>query len=158
MTFEQLGGIGEFVGAVAVLASLVYIAREIRENSRSTRLAAMQSAMLAAQRSIELPARDRDLVRVIRVGAETPDDLTEDEFAQYRYWLFLVLRSTENLFVQYNAGVIDHETWVVRSATFLWILATPGGRRVWAEVSNRYRADFQAWITSSQDRGDPPAA
>ena len=68
VTLEQLGGLGEFVGALAILVSLVYVAREIRENSRSTRLAALQSAMLADQIVIELPARDRDLARILRIG------------------------------------------------------------------------------------------
>ena len=156
MTFEQLGGLGEFIGALAVLGSLVYVARQIRENSRSTRLAAMQSAMLSAQNVIALPAQDRDLARVIRVGMTDPDELTEDEFSQFRYWLFLVLRVSEDMFVQHKAGVIDDETWFARADTFRTVLATPGGRRIWAETT-AYRADFRAWVDSSEDREDSPA-
>ena len=95
MTLEQLGGLGEFIGAMAVLASLVYVARELHENNRSTRQAAMQAAMLASQNIMVLPARDRDLARVIRVGTATPDDLTEDEFAQFRSFL------CENIFTHF---------------------------------------------------------
>ena len=69
MTLEQLGGLGEFIGAMAVVVSLIYVAFEIRSNSRSTRLAALQTAMESSQRIIELPARDRDLSRVIRIGS-----------------------------------------------------------------------------------------
>ena len=156
MTFEQLGGLGEFIGALAVLGSLVYVARQIRENSRSTRLAAMQSAMLSAQNVIALPAQDRDLARVIRVGLNSVDELTEDEFSQFRYWLFLMLRVNEDLFVQHKAGVIDDETWFARADTFRTVLATPGGRRIWAETT-AYRADFRAWMDSFEDREDPPA-
>ena len=92
MTFEQLGGLGDFIGALAVLGSLFYVARQIRENSRSTRLAAMQSAMLSAQNVLALPAQDRDLARVIRVGLNAVDELTEDEFYQFRYWLWRATR------------------------------------------------------------------
>ena len=156
VTFEQLGGLGEFIGALAVLGSLVYVARQIHENSRSTRHAAMQTAMLAAQNVMSLPARDRDLARVIRIGMGTPDDLTEDEFEQYRYWLFLALRVHEDMFVQHKAGVIDDETWGARARTITFIFATPGGRRVWVAASNAYRADFRAWMASSENREDPP--
>ncbi len=156
MTFEQLGGLGEFIGALAVLGSLVYVARQIRENSRSTRLAAMQSAMLSAQNVLALPAQDRDLARVIRVGLDAVDELTEDEFSQFRYWLFLVLRVSEDMFVQHKAGVIDDETWFARADTFRTVFATPGGRRIWAETT-AYRADFRAWVDSSEDREDSPA-
>ncbi len=156
VTFEQLGGLGEFVGALAVVSSLVYVAREIRENSRATRLAAMQSSMLAATNVMALQAQDRDLARVIRVGMADPDELTEDEFQQFRIWLFLVLRVHEDMFVQHKAGVIDDDTWLARAVTLRTIFATPGGRRIWAETT-AYRADFRAWMDSSEDREDPPA-
>jgi hypothetical protein len=158
MTLEQLGGLGEFIGAIAVVVSLIYVALEIRSNSRSTRLAAMQTAMESSQRIIEMPARDRDLARVIRIGSDDPDSLTEDEFAQYRYWLILSLRSTENLFVQYKAGALNNETWIARASTVKWMMGTPGGQRVWAGTSNRYLADFQEWMNSPESQSNTPAA
>jgi hypothetical protein len=156
VTFEQLGGLGEFIGALAVLSSLIYVARQIRENSRATRLAAMQSSMLAAQNVMALQVQDRDLARVIRVGMTDPDELTEDELQQFRIWLFLVLRVHEDMFVQHKAGVIDDDTWLARADTLRTIFATPGGRRIWAETT-AYRADFRAWMDSSEDREDSPA-
>jgi hypothetical protein len=44
MTLSELGGLGELVGAIAVLASLIYVARQIRQNTNATRLATLQSA------------------------------------------------------------------------------------------------------------------
>ena len=150
MTFEQLGGLGEFIGALAVLSSLIYVAREIRENSRATRLAAMQSSMLAAQNVMALQVQDRDLARVIRVGMTDPDELTEDEFQQFRIWLFLVLRVHEDMFVQHKAGVIDDDTWLARADSLRTVFATPGGRRIWA-AATAYRADFRAWMDSAEE-------
>jgi hypothetical protein len=158
VTLEQLGGLGEFIGAMAVLASLVYVARELHENNRSTRQAAMQAAMLASQNVMALPVRDRDLARVIRVGMATPDDLTEDEYDQFRFWLFLVLRVHEDMFVQHRGGVIDDETWGARARTVFILFGTPGGNRVWAAASNAYRPDFQAWMASAGSREAPPSA
>ena len=154
MTFEQLGGLGEFLGALAVLGSLLYVAREIRENSRSTRLAAMQSAMLAAQNVMALPAQNHQLARVVRLGLTDPDGLDEDEFQQLRYWLFLLLRVHEDMFVQHKAGVIDDETWLARSMSVQTIFSTPGGRKVW-QASSAYRADFRAWMDASVKREAP---
>jgi hypothetical protein len=155
VTFEQLGGLGEFIGALAVLGSLFYVAREIRENSRSTRLAAMQSAMLAAQDVMALVAQDRDLARVVRLGLTSVDELTEDEYQQFRYWAFLVLRVHEDMYVQHKSGVVDDETWLARSESIRTLFSTPGGRKIWGE-STAYRADFRAWMDASGQ--DPPAS
>jgi hypothetical protein len=153
---EALGNIGDFVGGIAVILTLIYLAVQIRDNTRSTRLAAMQSTMLSAQNIGKLPAQDRDLARVVRVGLVEPGDLDEDEFQQLRYYLINYLRVHEDMFVQYKAGVIDDETWLARASSLITIFSTPGGRKIW-EASNAYRPDFQAWMDSHLNRDGPPA-
>ena len=41
MNWEAIGAIGQIVGAIAVVISLIYLAREIRSNARSARLASV---------------------------------------------------------------------------------------------------------------------
>jgi len=149
---EALGNIGSFVGGVAVVVSLVYVGVQIRQNTRATRLAAMQSAMLAAQNIFVLPVHDRALARVVRVGLTVPDDLDEDEFQQFRYYLLNMLRVLEDMYVQHKAGVIDDETWGARVRSLRTIFSMPGGRRVW-DSSDAYRTDFSAWLNSHLDQG-----
>ena len=158
MNWDAIGAIAELLGGLATVATLVYLARQIRESGRSTRLAAMQSAMLAEQTAMEIPARDRNLARVIPIAVGIADGtLTEQEHQQFRFWLFLMLRSHENMFVQHQAGMIDDETWTARSSTVLFLLASPVGRRIWDGASNTYRADYQAWVAASQMRRAAPA-
>ena len=149
MTFEQLGGLGEFIGALAVLASLVYIAREIRQNTRASRLATLQNSLAAVHNIYDVPARDRDLARVVRIGMSDPDSLTDDEYAQLRWWLLMSFRSAENLFVHFNAGILDRETWVARAEAISTLLTSPIGRRIWDSDSAVHREDFQRWVTST---------
>jgi hypothetical protein len=146
MTFEELGGLGEFIGALAVLASLVYIAREIRQNTRASRLATLQDSLAAVHNIYDAPARDRDLARVVRIGMADPASLTDDEFAQLRWWLLMSFRSAENLFVHFNAGNLDRETWVARAEAISTVLTSPVGRRVWDANSAIHREDFQRWV------------
>lgn len=153
---DALGNIGDFVGGIAVIITLIYLSVQVRHNTRSTRLASMQSTMLAAQNVGILPAQDRDLARVVRVGLTAPDELDEDEFQQFRYFLMNMLRVHEDMFVQHRAGVVDDDTWIARSRSLRTIFSLPGGRRVW-DSSNAYRDDFQAWMESALDRENSPA-
>jgi len=152
---DALGNIGDFIGGIAVIITLIYLAVQVRQNTRATRLASMQSTMLAAQNVGILPAKDRELARVVRVGLTTPDKLNEDEFQQLRYFLISMLRVHEDMFVQHGAGVVDDETWVARSASLRTIFSLPGGQRVW-EASSAYRDDFTAWLDSELGH-EPPA-
>ena len=153
---DALGNIGDFVGGIAVIATLIYLAVQVRHNTRATRLASMQSTMLAAQNVGILPVQDRDLARVVRVGLATPDELDADEFQQFRYFLMMMLRVHEDMFVQHRAGVVDDQTWMARSSSLRTIFSMPGGRRVW-DSSNAYRDDFQTWMESELGHEDSPA-
>lgn len=152
---EALGNIGSFVGGVAVVISLIYLAAQIRHNTRATRLAAMQSAMLASQNVGILPVGDRDLARIVRVGLTTPDELDPDEFQQFRYYLINLLRVHEDMFVQNKAGIIDDETWDARTRSLRTIFSMPGGKKIW-DSSDAYRADFRTWMNTHLDREQTP--
>jgi hypothetical protein len=43
MTLEDLGNIGEFVAAIGVIVSLVYLATQIRQNTKAVRSSASQA-------------------------------------------------------------------------------------------------------------------
>jgi hypothetical protein len=144
---DALGNLGDFIGGIAVVITLIYLAVQVRQNTRAIRVATMQSSMLAAQSIGNLPAQDRDLARVVRVGLTTPDELDEDEFQQLRYFLMSMLRVHEDMFVQHQAGVVDDETWLARSSSLKTIFSMPGGRRIW-EAASAYRDDFKAWLES----------
>ena len=153
---DALGNIGDFVGGIAVIVTLLYLAVQVRHNTRSMKLASMQSTMLAAQNVGLLPAQDQDLARVLRVGLTTPDELDADEFQQFRYFLMMMLRVHEDMFVQHRAGVVDDETWIARSKSLRTMFSMPGGRRVW-DASNAYREDFRVWLESELERANSPA-
>jgi hypothetical protein len=44
VNWEAISAIGQIVGALAVVISLIYVAREIRSNARAARLASMDNA------------------------------------------------------------------------------------------------------------------
>ncbi len=48
MTIQDLGSIGELVAAIATLATLGYLAVQIRQNTRSMRAAAFQASTTRA--------------------------------------------------------------------------------------------------------------
>ena len=62
MNWEALGAIGEIVGAVAVVLSLIFLATQIRQNTRSSRTASYQAAVTSIS----------DLTR--EIGSDDPGD------------------------------------------------------------------------------------
>ena len=61
MNWEAISAIGQIVGALAVVISLIYLAREVRSNARATRVASMRSVSDNFNRWIQQLAEHPDL-------------------------------------------------------------------------------------------------
>ena len=61
MTIEQWGAIGEIVGALAVVASLVYLAVQIRQNTRQLAHSMKATELAAFERNVDSGNRTREL-------------------------------------------------------------------------------------------------
>ena len=75
MTWQELGGLGEFVGSIAVVVSLLFVVRELRQSTKVNRAAALELANARAVALNDAPMRDLELTRIIREGG---DDLSSD--------------------------------------------------------------------------------
>lgn len=62
MTIEQWGAIGEIIGALAVVASLVYLAVQIRQNTRQLSHNLQATELAAFERNVEAGNRIRDML------------------------------------------------------------------------------------------------
>ena len=53
MTIQELGSLGEFIAAIATLATLVYLAVQIRQNTKSVRASTYHEAISDFAHGIE---------------------------------------------------------------------------------------------------------
>ena len=58
MTIESLGSVGELIGGVAVVISLVYLAIQVRQNSKTTRAEMFQRFSISLQSDLIALGRD----------------------------------------------------------------------------------------------------
>jgi hypothetical protein len=80
MNWEAIGTLAEVGGALGVIASLVYLGIQIRQNTHSAREASWQSVLRDLQQFRSLIAQDPEVARVYREGLRDlnphcPDDL-----------------------------------------------------------------------------------
>ena len=146
MTWSELGGLGEAVGALAVVVSLFYVARQLRDNTRSTRLSMLQSTSEAAVLVYDAPTRDPALARAIRRAALQSGPLSDEDMGRLIWWLASVFRLGENAFLQHEAGIMDDETWRARAASIESLLAIPAFREIWDLRILHQHAGFVAWF------------
>ncbi len=79
MTLQDLGNIGEFLGAVGVIVSLVYLAIQIRRNTRVVRSSAQQEILRDMQGFISLVVSDSDTANFYELSLSDSRDLSRAE-------------------------------------------------------------------------------
>ena len=124
MTIMELGALGEFLGSIAVLATLVYLSVQIRQNTRSMgeskKLALAQTYQMrsdALQMMLVQAADSEHIGPIISklTGAGYPEDigaleqLSKVERQRFRLWQIAQETHWDNMFFQYQQGFIDEE-------------------------------------------------
>jgi hypothetical protein len=72
---EAISAIGQLVGALAVVISLIYLANQVRGNARETRLAAMRSTLDFLNRFTQQIAEHADLAELRNRGFDNFESL-----------------------------------------------------------------------------------
>ena len=124
MTIMELGALGEFLGSIVVLATLVYLSVQIRQNTRSMnegkKLALAQTYQMRSDvlQMMLVHAADSEHIGPIitkLTNSGYPEDisalkqLTKTEHGRFRQWQIAQQTHWDNMFFQYQQGFIDEE-------------------------------------------------
>jgi len=109
MNWNAIGAIGEIVGALAVVVSVVYLAVQIRTNTRSQRSTIHHSLHEEMVSRMMAVAQDDALAEKLLKAERSYDDLTIVEKTQIESFVRAVFRGFENGFLQHQRGFFDAE-------------------------------------------------
>ena len=111
MTIEQLSSLAQIVGAGAVLASLIFVGLQIRQNTHSQRIVAVES-LAAAIAAINVPAMQSPALGTALATALKDWSLaSHDERVIAHYFLFCFFKLHEQAWYQYRSRVLDDAQW-----------------------------------------------
>ena len=104
MTIQDLGSVGELVGAIATVATLVYLAIQIRANTHAVRSAAAQSVHEAFATWYRMLAADADLAQVAANGLRDYASLSEADRARFVATFMAFLSCSQDAFIKWREG------------------------------------------------------
>ncbi|MGD2070474.1 MAG: hypothetical protein PVI57_17495 [Gemmatimonadota bacterium] len=110
-TLQALGNLGEFIGAVGVVLSLVYLALQLRQNTSSVRAASFNSMVQNSIRLLEHGFIDSEFAAFLARAEEDPDSLRTDERLRWDSYMTAVFRHYGNLVYQDRVGALDSQMW-----------------------------------------------
>jgi hypothetical protein len=149
LTLEDLGNIGEFVGAVAVVVSLIYLALQIRQNTRQldhnsevvSANVELENARIAAEFNSNV-ANSAELAELWGRGVFGREDLTPVEETRVGFMLGDLFYRLEGLYHQHRRGFLPSDSWTPWETLMRSVLAGPLPRRWWATRAHPFSIDF----------------
>jgi len=135
VTLDALGNLGDFIGGIGVVVSLIYLAIQVRQNTRAVRASSWQDVVSGARSVLRLRFDHAHNGAWLKGLLDYPD-LEPEELES-----FAAIATDEALQFQqvlslYRAGQLDESTYEPYLRWFCSIVATPGGERWW-QVSSQ---------------------
>lgn len=148
MNWEALGAIAEAVGAAGVIATLAYLAIQIRANTAALSAQARHSITdLALQIAMFRADHAEAYARIDAGGDPSPAD------RQFRYWSHMqFMLHAETYRHHYELGLMPESQWNGYVRFIASYSRSPGFAEFWAEAAPAFSEDFRAWLDGELDR------
>ena len=159
MTLDALANIGEVVGAIAVVVTLIYLAVQIRQSTQALRTENYTRALERVANMQALWSQDEGLSVLLAKGADDIGRLTPPERIRFTYAFLEAFGAFEFMYHAYQDGVIPEKVWTRWSVTVAWWLSTPGVQDWWHSLPVTFTEDFTEFVEGIlADNPSDPAA
>ena len=148
MTLQDLGNIGEFVAAVATLFTLIYLAAQIRQNTRAVRSTAFQQVVDSFSEISLAMGLNPEVSEIFDRAREDLSSLDSGEKSRLRLIFLSFFRRAESVFFQSEQGTLQAESWEGIRESLKLILRGQGARQFWDENRSVFNSRFRTFVES----------
>ena len=130
----------EAVGVVAIVAGLVFVALEIRQNTNAVRSSVIQSISDQSINALQVAVEDESLRQ--SQSAIVNGTANEDQMRQARRYYAMLVRIQQNRFMQSQIGTIDKDTALALGGRAA-IYRRPEFHQYWNGVRESHPVEFR---------------
>ncbi len=144
LTIQDLGSLGEFFGSIAVLATLIYLALQTRQNTMAIGAQLDAATVGATQANIMSVATSSDLVEAIRENFTA--DVTTNELRLGFYWS-AIFASFQWQFKQARRGLLpSYDEAEIGAIAGIYFVRFSGFESWWEGIKPTYIPEFVEFV------------
>jgi hypothetical protein len=134
--------LGEFVGAFAVVATLIYLAFQIKQNTKVARSTVRQSIMDSMTSTSSSLMDSDELAQIVRKQFDD-EPLEPHEVVRSEARCYVVFRRWEYAYLQHREGLVSTEEWASYRLNLEWLLENKFYQQYWSELGRIFTSEFQ---------------
>ena len=142
MNLENIVLISELLASIAVVITLVYLAKQVKQSTRVNRAAARHSLSQFAMELSKFRAEHSD--RWAKVMQEKDLNSGDLEFRNWNHMMLLL--HAETYFHHHKLNLMPDNHWDNYAKFIVAALNSPGFQEYWNEVGFAFSKDFSDWM------------
>jgi len=150
MNWDAAGAIGEIVGAIAVVATLLYLSRQIRENSRQLKLTSLTDTNNVMNDAFAPIYNSDKTMEIWATGGSYPDKLNEQDREIFLLLMTRLMAAFDTIVEHHELGTINDERFSNHANFVSTFLASAGGK-LW-QAQSRYEFSSAAKLILAAEK------
>ncbi len=146
MSWEAIGAVGEIIGAVAVVVSVLYLATQIRQQIIESRLAATRDLASKRANALMLMAGDDALIALWLNAIRDYESLEGPERMKASVMFNMIMRNAEQEYLHKGTGHADDPYLESVDRVLKQNIAAPGLQEWWMTTGNLFNQEFQKHV------------
>ncbi len=158
MTVIELGALGEFIGSIVVMLTLIYLAVQVRQNTAQQKREETVSIQ-RGQNQVVSQMRDPAMVRAYVRAADGEIPATVADRSRAIIWVIQYLNHFQIVYDLHHDGTLDEERYQLWESFAISMVASRGIREWWDAESGKlaFMPKVRALIDRKLgDTADPP--
>ena len=154
MTLESWAYISEIIGAIAVVASLIYVGIQIRDSNRVNQANARHNISEFVLQVSMFNAGHADRIAAIEQKIAEGGELTGAEHT-FQWWSHMnMMLHAETYYHHYELGLMPDGHWKGYIRYVEGYSTAPGFAEFWGEVGPAFSRNFCNWMTEVVNRNN----
>ena len=155
MSLNDLANMGQVIGAIAVVISLIYVALQIRQNTNAVRSATAQTVHEHFAKWYHLVAADDELAKIVAKGLRDYRSLSEQERVRFVATFSAFLSYSQNAFLKWREGLLASQLWMGWQHVIINLVCAPGGKAFWKDRAYMFGDEFRRHIEDDLIKREP---
>ena len=160
MSLSDLAALGNLIGGIAILASLAYLALQVRQNTKHTRALIYTNRVTRVQDfNLRLCHASDVTLDACLAGGRADSNMNEAQLLRYYSFCRAAFFDAQDTFRQYEEGLLSKDAYDGLIAIMKKRFSEPGMRASWAVQRDTFSSDFRTLMDQLlHDVHNAPAA
>ena len=147
MNWDAINAISQFVSSIAVVLSVLYLAKEVHRSTRVAKVAAQDAAAAAVRDVTNTFMENADMARIWGAGLEDLKTLSAEDQARFFHASHQFLKALETIHYHYLTGLMDQQLWVGWQELLRHYIGAPGISAYWNIRAELFSARFREYVS-----------